>query len=217
MHVNKNFIWSRNKMRKAIKFCLALAMVGTMASQAFADVTVSGNGWFGLKQTTDQDTSADTSVSTLDMKGGALIGIASSTAGDVWTPSANLDFVYDEDDGLDVDGWGFSIANDSMTISLEDSDLGNVEQNHAYDGWIDDYDGAGDDLATGDALVKVALEMGLTVMFGMNRETGYSQTDLGAKYAGAAGDISYAASFQSYSQLFFQSVALRISFLLLPF
>jgi len=49
-------------MRKAIKLCLALAMVGTMASQAFADTSVGGNAWFGISSHSDDtvDTSANT-------------------------------------------------------------------------------------------------------------------------------------------------------------
>lgn len=194
-------------MRKAIKFCLALAMVGTLATQAYADVTVSGNAWFGLQQEANSDASADTSSTIMDMKGGTYAKIAASTKGDVWTPSSFMEIIFNEDDAaLELDGWGFSIANETMTISLEDSDLGSVEQNHAYDGWIDDYNGAGDSLGTGDALLKVST-MGLTVMVGMNRmdddadATGdtFSQTDMGLKYAGAAGEIAYAASYQSYS------------------
>ena len=188
-------------MRKAIKFCLALAMVGTMASVALADVTTSGWARFGLKSSTLADATGD-NYSKMDMESSALVAIASSMESDGWTATAEIDLLVGEDYALAADWYSFTLAKDGMKLILDNDDLGNAGQGKSYAGYLDSYGKAGDHLGHGNTLVKVAMDMGLTAMIGINSETGsgYTQQDLGVSYAGAAGDISYAVVYQTYTK-----------------
>lgn len=200
-------------MRKAIKFCLALAMAGTMAAQAYAaDVTTSitghAEGTFHIKSSKAATEDAK-NISYQDMDADGELGAKGVAKGDVWTATGFIELDSTESAVTPRDIWAM-IEDDTMSIKFGRQYATGVQQGGDYIGPADYMNWVGENLLGREALVNVGLKgVGLNILYGMNETAGdedgsadtddtqYNITYMGAIYFGSFGDIDVSASYIS--------------------
>lgn len=202
-------IWSRNKMRKAIKFCLALAMVGTLAIPAqAADVKskFTGRTTASLRQTSTNDGS--TSISYMDMSAGGRFGAQFDVDGDNWKTSAKVELGHYED-SVGARDAKLSLANDTMKLTFGRQWFTGVSHGENY-AWYSFSEGAGEHAWSGrnSGVNFTLLGPNVSIFYAMNEvadpsdattDTQYNRTYLGVIWGGQFGDISVDASYTQYS------------------
>jgi hypothetical protein len=174
------FIWSRNKMRKALKLCLALVMAGSMAvGTAYAgdtEVVASGEAyWYFTNTSADYDaTDPDTaevskkSHSSMNMSGDGGLYLAATNKGEQWTTSADVGTYFYSDGSIEMDHINLKMANDQFGLQFGTSDLGGAEKNPAYyaGARMDAGDELGDDLKRPEGKIVFTMpEVGLGVLY----------------------------------------------------
>jgi len=205
-------------MRKAIKFCLALAMVGTMALPALAaekDVTVGGRVWTTLEQSSVKPKDGDAQT-VLDHKSGtARVNVSGSMKGDVWSSSAFVEMQIAPGSSFSGRDANVTVENDAIAITAGRKYwFGNQQAGGYLYGYVADtlmwggqfYGYAMNEVRPNG--IKVALKdvgLGVALIIDGNRADDDASGDskvhkeqtIYATYSGTFGDISLGASYLS--------------------
>ncbi len=189
-------------MRKAIRFCLALALVGAMAAgTAFAGETeakIWGDGYVYFKSLTAEHEDAGLSYAKIDGFYEAYMYMQGVNKGDVWTTKAQSGiYVYNGEVG--VDSSNVYIYNDEYLFRAGSSDLGDATKNPSYF-WGDKMD-AGDELWKGGLYVKFGLrKVGLEVLFGTENDDNVQTVAYAVSYDKKIDDIDFSVEYETYSK-----------------
>lgn len=199
-------------MRKAIKFCLALAMVGTLAIPAHAaDVKskFTGRTVATLNNSTSKaGTDGAKSISKMDMSASARFGAQFDVEGENWNTSAKAEIGLTESARSTRD-MKVSLANDALKLTFGRQYFPGVAHGEDY-AWTSYSDGAGEHIwASRVSGVQVSiLGPKVDIFYAVNEEDDpsdattdgpFRRTYLGAKWNGEFGDISIDASYTSFS------------------
>ena len=195
-------------MKKSLKVTLAaLVAASTFATTASATMTPSfyGTAEFKLAQTTSKTSS--TSSTYMDMEATeATLGFNAEEKGD-WTTTANFEISANEAGTFAVEGISIGVATDSVSYTVGLLDPSGVTAGGAYLGEIDDSYAVGEDIFAGPKAAATVglLSEALTITYGANKKTdtsslNYNETTLHLGYTGAAGSISYGASYTSIAE-----------------
>jgi hypothetical protein len=119
-------------LKKMLKSCLAIALVGAMAAPAFADVKLSGRVR-GAVQITNKDIYGSTSSST-DFESDARIQVYASAEENGWTGYASWRMDYDENVGKQIASVTDSNGDTSTVTIGRSADDQEIKANQKYIG-----------------------------------------------------------------------------------
>jgi hypothetical protein len=188
-------------LKKLLKSCLMVAMVGAFAASVSAEPSFT---WTGNAEGTFASTSSSEKVGDEDAVTTSAMDIASSgdldlsvkIPGDSWSGEAKIEFDVNAAGVSAVDDLYVVMSNESMAIWFGEFDPVGFCMGQAYTGEIDETKcgwGAGSINENGYVEVKL-LDVGASVVLGMNEKTGddgylYNGTTVGGTYGGSFGDI----------------------------
>jgi hypothetical protein len=204
-------------MRKAIKFCLALAMVGTLAIPAYsADVETKITGRargtliqksFKNKVGDDNNVAETESVSYMDMSADGRLGHQLDIKGEKWNTTSKIEFAVSESSVTPRD-IKVQVHNDDMNISVGRQYVTGVALGEDYTSPVSYTEGAGEHvIAERFSSVRLALNnVGLDVFYGMDEVNDddtandqYNRSRLGVLYSNTFGDLELGATYVTYT------------------